>query len=62
MNLIGIDHVGIGTDIDMRGTDYIEIWRQLTQRLLDRGYSREDMEKILGGNFLRVFRANSPSK
>ena len=62
VNLIGIDHVGIGTDIDMRGTDYIEIWRQLTQGLLDRGYSREDMEKILGGNFLRVFRANSPSE
>ena len=62
VNLIGIDHVGIGTDIDMRQADYIDIWRQLTQGLLDRGYSREDMEKILGGNFLRVFRANSPSR
>ena len=60
VNLIGIDHVGIGTDIDMRRADYIEIWRYLTQGLLDRGYSREDMEKILEGNFLRVFRANSP--
>ncbi len=62
MKLIGIDHVGIGTAINMRRTDYIEIWRQLTQGLLDRGYSREDMEKILGGNFLRVFSANSPSE
>ncbi len=62
VKLIGIDHVGIGTDINMRRTDYIEIWRQLTQGLLDRGYSREDMEKILGGNFLRVFSANSPSE
>ena len=61
VNLIGIDHVGIGTDIDMRRADYIEIWRQLTQGLLDQGYSREDIEKVLGGNFLRVFRANSPS-
>ena len=62
VSLIGIDHVGIGTDIDMRGEDYIEIWRYLTQGLLDRGYSREDIEKILGESFLRVFRANSPSE
>ena len=62
VNLIGIDQVGIGTDVDMLREDYIEIWRYLTQGLLDRGYSREDIEKILGGNFLRVFRANSPSE
>ena len=62
VKLIGIDHVGIGTDTDMRREDYIEIWRELTQGLLDLGYSREDMEQILGANFLRVFSANSPSE
>lgn len=36
VNLIGIDHVGIGTDVDMLREDYLEIWRYLTQGLLDR--------------------------
>ena len=59
--LTGIDHVGIGTDIDMGREDYIWLYRQLVQGLLDRNYTDEQIGKILGGNFLRVFRANAPT-
>lgn len=58
VKLIGIDHVGIGTDFDggggvagLRGAnDVINI----TMKLIERGYSDEDIAKIWGGNFLRV--------
>ncbi len=56
----GIDHVGIGSDFD--GVPALPIGLQtasglplLTERLLERGLSDTDVEKILGGNFLRVF-------
>ena len=58
VNLIGIEHVGIGTDIDMRREDYIWIYRQLVAGLLERGYTPKQVGMILGGNFLRVLRAN----
>ena len=59
VGVIGIDHVGIGTDIDMRREDYIWIYQQLVSGLLQREYTEEQIGKILGGNFLRVFRANA---
>lgn len=60
VNLIGIDHVGIGTDFDGGGSlddcnDVTEIGN-ITLELVKRGYSREDIEKIWSGNFMRVFR------
>ena len=58
VKLVGIDHVGIGTDIDMRREDYAWLYRQFAGGLLERGYSVEEIAKILGGNFLRVLRAN----
>ena len=58
VKLVGIDHVGIGTDIDMRREDYTWLYRQFAGGLLERGYSVEEIAKILGGNFLRVLRAN----
>ncbi len=58
---IGIDHVGIGTDFNHgSGIDGFQDASEalnVTRRLLARGYQREDIEKIWGGNFLRVFRA-----
>jgi membrane dipeptidase len=30
----------------------------ITKELVKRGYSKEDIDKILGGNFIRVFKAN----
>lgn len=60
VNLIGIDHVGIGTDFDGGGelSDLRDVSQMpnITKELLRRGYSKEDIQKIWSGNFLRVFR------
>jgi membrane dipeptidase len=58
----GIDHVGLGSDFDgvagatPAGIDSAADLPKITQALLDRGYSAEDVKKILGENVLRVFR------
>jgi len=58
----GVDHVGLGSDFDgvsgatPQGMDSAADLPKITQGLLDRGYSAADIEKILGGNLLRVFR------
>ena len=56
----GVEHVGIGSDFD--GVPALPADLQtaaglprLTERLLERGLSDSEIEKILGGNFLRVF-------
>lgn len=57
----GVDHVGLGSDFDgvsgatPQGIDSAADLPKITQALLDRGYSAEDIRKILGGNLLRVF-------
>jgi membrane dipeptidase len=56
----GIDHVGLGSDFDgipatPQGLDSAADLPKITQALMSRGYSAQDMDKILGGNFLRVF-------
>lgn len=61
VNLIGINHVGIGTDFDGGGGledcfDVSEIGN-ITLELVRRGYSKKDISKIWSENFLRVFRA-----
>jgi membrane dipeptidase len=58
--IAGIDHVGLGSDFDgipssPQGMDSAADLPKITQALMARGYSAEDMNKILGGNFLRVF-------
>jgi membrane dipeptidase len=58
----GVDHVGLGSDFDgvsgatPEGIDSAADLPKITQALLDRGYSAEDIHKILGGNLMRVFR------
>ncbi len=57
---IGIDYVGIGTDFDGGGgvegcIDASEM-KNITVELLKRGYNKEEIKKIWGENFLRVFR------
>lgn len=59
VKLVGIDHVGIGSDFDgiqATPTDLatVEDLPNLTKELVRRGYSEQDIEKILGGNMLRV--------
>jgi len=60
--LIGVDHVGVGSDFDgisvaPAGLEDVTHFPELTKGLLERGYSEEDVGKILGGNFMRVLRA-----
>lgn len=59
VNLIGIDHVGIGSDFDGGGelSNCMDVsqFPLITDELLKRGYLKEDIEKIWGANFLRVF-------
>ena len=58
---IGIDHVGIGTDFNhgsgIVGFDDASDALNVTKGLLARGYNQQDIEKIWGGNFVRVFAA-----
>ena len=61
VDVAGIDHVGIGSDFDGDFTfpeqlDDVSKFPLITQGLLDRGYSHEDIRKILGQNTLRVFK------
>ncbi len=60
VKVMGIDHVGIGTDFDGGGglddcRDASQLYR-ITMELLRRGYTENDIRKIWGENFLRVFR------
>ncbi|MFN2497742.1 MAG: dipeptidase [Pyrinomonadaceae bacterium] len=59
VKLVGIDHVGIGSDFDgvqatLRDLSDVSQLPNLTRELLRRGYSEKDIDKILGGNMLRV--------
>jgi membrane dipeptidase len=59
VKLVGIDHVGIGSDFDgvqstLSDLPDVGSLPNLTRELLNRGYSASDVEKILGGNMLRV--------
>lgn len=61
IKVAGIDHVGIGTDFDgipvpPAGIDSAADFPKITAALMARGYSAEDVRKVLGGNILRVFR------
>jgi membrane dipeptidase len=59
VELIGVDHVGIGTDFDggggVEGCNDVSEMPNITEELLRRGYSEEDIQKIWGGNIMRVF-------
>jgi membrane dipeptidase len=59
--IAGVDHVGLGSDFDGAGffpadMDTAADLPKITQALLNRGYTVEDVRKILGGNMLRVMR------
>jgi len=64
VKLVGVDYVGLGSDFDgidsaPLGLEGVQDFPKITEALLKRGYSEKDVEKILGGNFIRVFKANS---
>jgi membrane dipeptidase len=61
--LVGVDYVGLGSDFDgitlnPQQLDDVADFPEITKALLQRGYSEQDVHKILGGNFLRVLQAN----
>jgi membrane dipeptidase len=61
VKLVGVDYVGLGSDFDGSISTVNELYDAtcypiITKKLAERGYSEEDIRKILGGNFLRVFK------
>ena len=64
VKLVGVDHVGIGSDFDGVQATTADLATvadlpNLTKELLKRGYSESDVDKILGGNMLRVMDAQN---
>ena len=63
IKLVGVDYVGLGSDFDginltPQQLDDVTDYPLITKALVERGYSKKDIDKILGGNFLRVLQAN----
>ncbi|NOT94289.1 dipeptidase [Ferruginibacter sp.] len=63
INLVGVDYVGLGSDFDginitPQQLDDVTNFPLIAKALVDKGYSKKDITKILGGNFLRVLKAN----
>ncbi len=60
-NLVGIDYVGIGSDFDggggLEGCADVSEFPNITAEMLERGYTEEEIGKVWGGNFFRVFNA-----
>jgi len=59
VKVMGVDHIGVGSDFDggggLLGIDDVSEMPNLTKELLKRGYSEKDIRKIWGGNLMRVF-------
>ncbi|WP_084582125.1 dipeptidase [Sphingomonas azotifigens] len=63
-DLVGIDHVGLGSDFDgavTTGFDASQL-AVVTQALVDRGFSEQEIAKVMGGNVLRVLRAGMTAR
>ena len=63
VKLVGDDYVGIGSDYDGVGSlpvglEDVTTYPRITEELIRRGYSKKSINKILGGNVLRVMKAN----
>jgi membrane dipeptidase len=63
VKLVGDDYVGIGSDYDGVGSlpvgmEDVTTYPKITEELKRRGYSDKSVKKILGGNVLRVMKAN----
>ncbi|MGB7848523.1 MAG: membrane dipeptidase [Candidatus Acidiferrum sp.] len=61
VKIAGVEHVGIGSDFDgipsvPRGLEDVSKMPTLTAALLKRGYTEQDIRRIMGENFLRVVR------
>ena len=61
VDAVGIDHVAIGTDMDANFKPVFRSYRDwglMPAALLARGLREDEAAKVMGGNFLRVFKAN----
>ena len=63
IKLVGVNYVGLGSDFDginltPQQLDDVTTFPLITKALVEKGYSEKDIDKILGGNFLRVLKAN----
>ncbi len=63
IHLVGVDYVGLGSDFDginlsPQQLDDVTDYPLITKALVERGYGKKDITKILGGNLLRVLKAN----
>lgn len=63
IKLVGVDYVGIGSDFDgillpPKQLDDVTAYPLITKALLEKGYKQKEINKILGGNILRVLTAN----
>ena len=63
VKLVGADHVGFGADYDgaesfPKGLEDVSKYPIITEELFKRGYSKKDVKKVLGENFIRLLKAN----
>ena len=63
IRLVGVEYVGLGSDFDgisltPQQLDDVTTYPVITKALVEKGYSKKDINKILGGNLLRVLKAN----
>lgn len=63
INLVGVDYVGLGSDFDginltPQQLDDVTTYPLITKALVEKGYRKKEINKILGGNILRVLKAN----
>jgi membrane dipeptidase len=66
VKLVGVDYVGLGSSFEgmndlwqgLNGNGILD-YPEVTKALFERGYSQKDIKKILGDNFIRVFKENS---
>jgi len=63
VKMVGVDYVGLGSDFDgievpPKELNGVQDFPLITKALLERGYNKKEIRKILGENFIRVFKAN----
>lgn len=66
VQLVGADHVGLGSDFDgiesmPQGINGVQDYPAITAALLQKGYTKKTVRKIMGGNFMRVFKEVQPN-
>jgi membrane dipeptidase len=66
IKLVGVDYVGLGSDFDginltPQQLNDVSDYPLITKALVEKRCSKKDIDKILGGNFLRVLKANEPN-